>query len=107
MADLPEGSSSPLGATPSQEGVNFSLFSRHASAVELLLFDHVDDDRPARAIRIDPTTNRTYHYWHVLVPGLKSETTHGKHQHAYGTSASFNGEEGGHPRAIARQRPHA
>jgi isoamylase len=28
------GSSSPLGATPSPEGVNFSVFSKHATAVE-------------------------------------------------------------------------
>ncbi len=77
MAELPEGRSSPLGATPSPEGVNFSLFSRHAAAVELLLFDHVDDDRPARVIRIDPTTHRTYHYWHVLVPGLKAGQIYG------------------------------
>ncbi len=30
------------------DGVNFSLFSRHASGVELLLFDREDDPRPAR-----------------------------------------------------------
>ena len=24
---------------------------------------------PARVISIDPATNRTYHYWHVFVPG--------------------------------------
>ena len=77
MAELPEGRSSPLGATPSPEGVNFSLFSRHAAAVELLLFDHVDDDRPARVVRIDPTTHRTYHYWHVLVPGLNAGQIYG------------------------------
>ena len=77
MAELPEGRNSPLGATPSPEGVNFSLFSRHAAAVELLLFDHVDDDRPARVVRIDPTTHRTYHYWHVLVPGLNAGQIYG------------------------------
>jgi glycogen operon protein len=48
--------------------VNFSLYSRTASGVELLLFDHEDDSRPARLIRLDPYTNRTYHYWHVFVP---------------------------------------
>jgi len=36
------GSSSPLGATPSPGGVNFSVFSRHATGVELLLFDGVE-----------------------------------------------------------------
>ena len=64
------GASSPLGATPGPGGVNFSVFSKHATGVELLLFDHVDDPEPARAIPIDPAANRTYHYWHVFVPGL-------------------------------------
>ena len=41
------GGSSPLGATPSRtSGVNFSVFSRHATGVELLLFDRDDDARP-------------------------------------------------------------
>jgi len=29
----------PLGATPDNEGVNFSIFSRNAQSLELLLFD--------------------------------------------------------------------
>ena len=49
-------------------GVNFSIYSRDASSVELLFFDREDDGRPARVIHIDPATNRTYHYWHVFVP---------------------------------------
>jgi glycogen operon protein len=65
-----QGRSSPLGATLYSGGVNFSLFSKHATGVELLLFDHVDAVRPARAVRIDPATNRTYHYWHTFVSGV-------------------------------------
>jgi isoamylase len=64
------GRSSPLGATVVDGGVNFSLFSRSASGVELLLFDREIDGKPARVIRIDPAANRTYHYWHVFVPGV-------------------------------------
>jgi isoamylase len=64
------GTSSPLGATPCRDGVNFSVFSKHATGVELLLFDRVDDAKAARVIRIDPAANRTYHYWHVFVPGV-------------------------------------
>jgi glycogen operon protein len=37
--------------------------------MELLLFDHGEDERPARVITMDPEANRTYHYWHVFVPG--------------------------------------
>ena len=66
-----EGSSAPLGATPSPDGVNFSVFSRHATGVELLLFDDVDDTKPARVVRLDPSVNRTYHYWHVFVPDVR------------------------------------
>jgi len=65
------GSSAPLGATPSPNGVNFSVFSRHATGVQLLLFDAVDDTKPVRVVRLDPSANRTYHYWHVFVPGLR------------------------------------
>ena len=72
-----EGRSSPLGATLSPEGTNFSVYSKHATAVELLLFDCVDDARPARVIRIDPAFSRTYHYWHVFVPGVKAGQIYG------------------------------
>ena len=71
------GSSSPLGATCSDDGVNFSLFSRHATAVELLLFEGVDDPRPSRVIRLEPTVNRTYFYWHVFVPGVRPGQLYG------------------------------
>src|SRR5262245_6875530 len=65
-----EGHSAPLGATPSPEGVNFSIYSRGATGVELLLFEKAEDARPARVIALDLATHRTYHYWHVFVPGL-------------------------------------
>jgi len=68
---LEKGSSAPLGATPSPYGVNFSLFSRHATGVQLLLFDGVDDTKAGRVVRLDPSTNRTYHYWHVFVPNVR------------------------------------
>jgi isoamylase len=65
------GRSSPLGATVVPDGVNFSIFSRSATGVELLFFDREDDARPARIVRIDPATNRCYHYWHAFVQGVK------------------------------------
>ena len=57
--------SAPLGSTICEGGVNFSIFSRPATSVELLLFDREDDPRPERVIPIDPATHRTYHYWHA------------------------------------------
>ena len=71
------GTSSPLGATPCRDGVNFSVFSKHATGVELLFFDHVDDAQAARVIRIDPVANRTGHYWHVFVPGVTAGQIYG------------------------------
>jgi isoamylase len=56
----------------SPAGTNFSLYSRHATSVELLFFDRDDDARPSRIIRFDPVTNRTYHYWHAFVPGVRA-----------------------------------
>jgi glycogen operon protein len=64
------GRSFPLGANVGDGGANFSLFSRHATGVELVFFDREDDARPSRVVRIDPATNRTYHYWHVFVPAI-------------------------------------
>jgi glycogen operon protein len=71
------GRSSPPGATVNDGGANFSLFSRTATGVELLLFDREDDAEPSRVIRLDPATNRTYHYWHVLVPGVRPGQLYG------------------------------
>jgi len=39
------GRSFPIGATLTDGGANFSVFSRSAAAIELLFFDRVDDAR--------------------------------------------------------------
>jgi isoamylase len=62
-------------------GVNFSVFSRGATAVDLLLFDREDDPRPMSVIPINPVTNRVYHYWHVFVPGLQPGQLYGYRVH--------------------------
>jgi glycogen operon protein len=83
------GASSPLGATVSREGVNFSVFSRDASRIELLLFDREDDAQPNRVIPIDPLWNRTYHYWHVFVPRLAAQQIY-----AYRVYGEFDPSDG-------------
>src|SRR6266404_4767946 len=75
------GQSYPLGATILADGVNFSVFSRSASGVELLLFDREDDSRPSQVIPLDPATNLTYHYWHVFIPGLTTCQIYGYRVH--------------------------
>jgi glycogen operon protein len=62
-------------------GVNFSVYSRGATGVELLLFDREDDARASRVIRLDPALNRTYHYWHVFVSGLRPGQIYGYRVH--------------------------
>jgi isoamylase len=72
-----ERRSAALGATVSPGGVNFSVFSRTASGMELLFFDRPDDARPARTIPLTPDSHRTYHYWHVFVPGVEAGQIYG------------------------------
>jgi isoamylase len=64
------GTSSPLGATVQPGGVNFSVYSKNATSIELLLFDNGDAMAPSRVISLHPREHRTYHYWHVFVPDL-------------------------------------
>ncbi len=65
---IDSGSSFPLGATVAAGGVNFALYSKNASAIDLLFFDAVDAGQPARVISLDRRRHRTYHYWHAYVP---------------------------------------
>ncbi|MGO9202330.1 MAG: glycogen debranching protein GlgX [Limisphaerales bacterium] len=71
------GRSSPIGATIVDGGANFSVFSRNAAGVELLLFDREDDSRPSRVISLDAATHRSYHYWHAFVPGIQPGQLYG------------------------------
>ena len=71
ISTLP-GKSSPLGATVYPDGVNFSLFSKNAQGIALLLFDQADQSEPTHTIYLDPTINKTYHYWHIFVPNIGS-----------------------------------
>jgi glycogen operon protein len=50
--EIRPGRAHPIGATPDPEGVNFSLYSQHAEAVELLLFKHAQDKRPVTTMTI-------------------------------------------------------
>ena len=59
----------PLGATPNAGGTQFSVFSRHATAVSLLLYDD-PETATAREIPFDPRLNRTGDVWHVQVDAV-------------------------------------
>ena len=66
-----KGSPHPVGATADSHGVNFSLFSGNASGVELLLFHRHDDVEPFKTVQLDLRVNKTFHFWHVYVRGLR------------------------------------
>ena len=62
----------PLGATPDRNGVNFVIYSQHASSVELLLFDTKNSPEPVQIIPLDPQQHLTFHFWHAYIPGLRA-----------------------------------
>src|SRR5262249_4142016 len=64
-------------------------FAKHSTAAQLLLFDDVDAPEPARVIDLDPRANRTYHYWHVFVPGIAAGQIY-----AYRVAGPFDPERG-------------
>lgn len=64
------GKSYPVGSTAYPDGVNFSIYSKHAQRIELLLFDNSNDPEPAQIIPLDSKINRSYHYWHIFVEGI-------------------------------------
>jgi len=79
----------PLGATVYPHGVNFCIYSKNATLIELLLFDHADQPHPTKAITLHPKHNRTFHYWHVFIPGIRAGQIY-----AYRVHGPFNPEQG-------------
>ena len=76
-SDVRDGVPLPLGACVVGDGVNFALFSRHATGVRLELFEHPEDAEPVRAIELDPVRNRMGDVWHVWVRGVGSGQLYG------------------------------
>jgi isoamylase len=68
------GRAYPLGANWMGNGVNFALFSEHATAVELCLFDGIDSSE--ENIRV-PVTERTDHVWHIFLPEARPGQLYG------------------------------
>ncbi|MFO0902689.1 MAG: glycogen debranching protein GlgX [Pirellulales bacterium] len=60
----------PYGAVVHDQGVQFVVFSRNATEMRLLLYDHVDDRDPAYVIHFDPRTDRWGDIWSIVVPNL-------------------------------------
>lgn len=60
----------PLGVHLHDDGAQFAIFSRNATAVTLLLFERFSDSAPYQVIDLDPTYYRTGDIWHVWVEGV-------------------------------------
>jgi isoamylase len=73
MTRLLSGSHHTLGAHWDGEGVNFALFSAHAEAVELCLFDAQGQKEIARHM----LPEQTHDIWHGYLPGLEPGATYG------------------------------
>jgi len=65
----------PLGSTPDNDGINFAVFSAHASKIELCLFD--DNGNETRV----PLPECTNHVWHGHIAGIKAGQLYGYRAH--------------------------
>ena len=83
------GRAMPYGAALNDKGVNFSLFSRHATAVNLLLFDNDKPDSPWQEIKLEPRKNKTGDMWHCFIPSLKAGACY-----LYRVDGPYNPEKG-------------
>jgi glycogen operon protein len=68
----------PLGATWDGVGVNFALFSEHATRVELCLFDSPDAASESLTI---PLTEQTDMVWHGYLPDVRPGQLYGYRVH--------------------------
>ncbi|MFT4078188.1 glycogen debranching protein GlgX [Rhodomicrobium sp.] len=72
-----EGSPEPLGLTLDRRGANFAVFSAHATAIELCLFD-ATGEREVERIRLPA---RTGDVWHCHIEGIGAGTRYGLRAH--------------------------
>lgn len=68
------GSPYPVGSRLKNDGVNFSIFSRHATNVELLLYESADSLEPMQVIPLKSRVNKTFYSWHVHIHELPAGT---------------------------------
>jgi glycogen operon protein len=74
MPHIAPDSPPPLGAVLTDSGVHFSVFSRHAVAVDLCLYDSADPSRESARCRMQRGEKDL---WHVNVPGLRAGQLYG------------------------------
>jgi isoamylase len=79
----------PLGTWPVNGGVNFALFSRHATAVQLELYTTATESSPFVTVHLDPVYHRTGDIWHAWIHGVCPGHCYG--YRAYGPYAPHQG----------------
>jgi len=72
------GNSYPLGATWDGKGVNFALFSEHATQVDLCLFDSVEAAQETHRL---PLAEYTDQVWHAYLPDILPGQLYGYRLH--------------------------
>lgn len=72
------GNPFPLGATWDGEGTNFSVYSENATAVELCLFNSIQDETETIRVKM---LERTGNIWHIYIPGIKPGQLYGFRVH--------------------------
>ncbi len=80
------GSHLPLGATWDGEGVNFAIYSEHATSVELCMFDTPFDEKPSNSVLMPAATDRI---WHAYLPDARPGTLY-----AYRIDGPYAPDEG-------------
>ncbi|MCG8347693.1 MAG: glycogen debranching enzyme GlgX, partial [Chloroflexales bacterium] len=86
MTTIWPGRPYPLGATWDGQGVNFALFSAHATRVELCLFDSLEEPRDSERINL---AERTDDIWHCYIPGIRPGQLYG-----YRVYGPYNPQQG-------------
>ncbi|KAG7024560.1 Isoamylase 3, chloroplastic [Cucurbita argyrosperma subsp. argyrosperma] len=67
MLKVVPGQAFPLGVSEVDNGINFAIFSQHATAVTICLsFNERIDDRTLE-FKLDPDDNRTGDIWHICI----------------------------------------
>ncbi len=88
-----EGGLGPPGAIwlENEQAWNFTLYSRHARGVTLLLYSGTNFVRPVLELKLDPLTNKTARVWHCLI---KAKSAPGALYYAYRIQGPFNPSAG-------------
>ena len=95
-ASLP-GAPYPLGATWDGRGVNFALFSEHATRVDLCLSDSPDATAESRRV---PLAEQTDMVWHAYLPDLAPGQLYG-----YRVRGPYEPDKGPRFNSAKRKRP--